>query len=85
MKIEVDDSKYDHEIFPWYFGNKLLGIIVAYIDDFCFSKSEIFETRVINRIGHVFTVKSEEVSEFQSIGLDIKRRVRILNSERINI
>ena len=55
------------------------GIIAAHVDDFCFTGSEIFQSRVIDRLHHVFAVKSE-VPEFQYIGLDIKK-----NSENIKL
>ena len=64
--------KYDQAIFTWYFGDKLLGIIVTHVDDFCFAGSEIFQAKVIERLRHLFKIKSEEVSEFQYIGLSIK-------------
>ena len=52
----------------------------THVDDFCFAGSEIFQSRVIDRLCHVFSVKSEEVAEFQCIGLDIKK-----NSENIKL
>ena len=65
--------KYDLNIFTWYFGNKLHGIIATHVDDFCFAESEIFQTRVMDRLHHLFKIKSEEVAEFQYIGLTIKK------------
>ena len=65
-------SKYDQAIFTWYFGDKLHGIIVTHVDDFCFAGLEIFQAKVIKRLCHLFKIKSEEVSEFQYIGLSIK-------------
>ena len=65
-------SKYDQAIFTWYFGDKLHGIIVFHIDDFFFAGSQIFQAKVIERLCHLFKIKSEEVSEFQYIGLSIK-------------
>ena len=58
-------SKYDQAIFTWYFGNKLHGIIATHVDDFCFAESEIFQTRVMERIRCLFKIKSEVVTEFQ--------------------
>ena len=66
-------SKYDQAIFIWYFGNKLYGIIATHVDDFCFPGSEIFQTRVMDRFRRLFKIKSEEVAEFQYIGLTIKK------------
>ena len=66
-------SKYDQAIFTWYFGNKLYGIIATHVNDFCFAGSEIFHTRVMDRLHHLFKIKSEEVAEFQYIGLNIKK------------
>lgn len=66
-------SKYDQAIFTWNFGNKLHGIIATHVDDFCFAGSEIFQSRVMDRIRHLFRIKSEEVAEFQYIGLSIKK------------
>ena len=43
-------SKYDQAIFTWYFGNKLHCVIVTHVHDFCFAGSEIFQTRVIDRL-----------------------------------
>ena len=57
-------SKYDQAIFTWYFGNKLHGIIATHINDFCFAGSEIFQTRVMDRLRRLFKIKSEEVAEF---------------------
>ena len=51
------------------------------IDDFYFAGSESLQTRLINKLHYVFAVKSE-VAEFQYIGLDIKRMVRIFNSKQ---
>ena len=65
--------KYDQAIFTWYFRNKLQGIIAVHVDDFCFLGSQIFQTRVIDRLQLVFAVKFEEVAEFQYIGLNIKK------------
>ena len=66
-------SKYDQAIFTWYFGNQLHGIIATCVNDFCFAGSEIFQTRVMDRLRHLFKIKSEEVAEFQYIGLNIKK------------
>ena len=65
-------SKYDQAVFTWYFGDKLHGIIVTHIDDFWFAGSKIFQAKVIERLHHLFKIKSVEVSEFQYIGLSIK-------------
>ena len=65
-------SKYDQAIFSWYFRDKLHGIIVTHVDDFYFAESEIFQAKIIVRLCHLFKIKSEEVSEFQYIGLSIK-------------
>ena len=80
MKSEVVPLKYHQAIFTWHSGNKLQGMIAAHVDDFCFARSEIFQKRVIDRLRHVFAVKSEEVAEFQYIGLDKKK-----NSENIKL
>lgn len=80
MKSGAIASKYDQAIFTWHFGNKLQGIIAAHVDDFCFAGSEIFQSRVIDRLRHVFAVKTEETAEFQYIGLDIKK-----NNENIKL
>ena len=66
-------SKYDQAIFTWYFRNKLYGIIATHVDDFCFSESDIFQTRDMDRLRHLFKIKSEEVAEFQYIELNIKK------------
>ena len=50
LKSGVVVSKYDQAIFTWYFGNKLHGIIVTHVDDFCFAGSEIYQTRVVNTV-----------------------------------
>ena len=57
---------------------------VAPVDDFCFTGSEIFQTRVINRLLHVLAVESEVV-EYQYIRLDIKRIGKILDLDRMNM
>ena len=80
MKSGATASKYDQAIFIWCFGNKLSSVIVAYVDNFCFEESEIFQTRIINSFHHVFVVKCEEVAKFQYIGLDIKN-----NGENIKL
>ena len=72
MKSGAVVSKYDQTIFTWYFGNKLHGIIATHIDDFCFAGSEIFQTRVMDRLSRLFKIKSEKVAEFQYIRLNIK-------------
>ena len=66
-------SKYDQAIFIWYFGNKLHGIITTHVDDFCFAGLEIFQIIVIDRLHRLFKIQSEEVAEFQYIGLNIKK------------
>ena len=66
-------SQYDQAIFTWYFGNKLHGIIATRVNDFCFTGWEIFQTRVMDRLRRFFRIKSEEVAEFQYIGLNIKK------------
>ena len=71
MKSGAVTSKYDQAIFTWHSGNKPQGIIEAHVDDFCFGGSEIFQSRVIDRLHHVFAVKSEDIAEFQYVGLDI--------------
>ena len=78
MKSRAVVSKYDQAIFTWYFGDKLQGIIVTHVDDFCFAVSEIFQAKVIERLCHLFKIKSEEVSEFQYIGLSIKESKDII-------
>ena len=55
-------SKYDQAIFTWYFGDKLHGIIVTHVDDFCFAGLETFQAKVIERLRHLFKIKSEEIS-----------------------
>ena len=66
-------SKYDQAIFTWYFGNKLHGIIAIHVNDFCYAESEIFQTRVMDRLCHLFKIKSKEVAEFLYTGLNIKK------------
>ena len=66
-------SKYDQAIFIWNFGNKLHGIIATHVNDFCFVGSGIFLTRIMDRLRHLFKIKSEEVAEFQYIGLNIEK------------
>lgn len=73
MKLGGVVSKYDKAMFTWYIGNKLQDIIAAHINDFCFVRAEIFQRRVVDRLCHVSAVKSEEVAEFEDIGLDIKK------------
>ena len=73
MKSGAVVSKYDRAIFTWYFGNKLHGIIATHVNDFCFAESEIFQTRVMDRLCCLFKIKSEEVAEFQCIGLSIDK------------
>ena len=73
LKPQAVVSKYDQAIFTWYFGNKLHGIIATDIDNFCFSGSEIFQTRVMDRLRRLFKIKSLEVAEFQYIGLNTKK------------
>ena len=72
MKSGAVVSKYDQAIFTCYFGNKLHGIIATHVDDFCFAGSEIFQTRVMDKLHCMFKIKSEEVAEFQYIGFNIK-------------
>ena len=73
LKSGVVVSKYDQVIFTWYFGNKLHGIITTHFDDFCFAGLEIFQTSVMDRLCYLFKIKSEEVADFQYIGLNIKK------------
>ena len=73
MKSGAVVLKYDLNIFTWYFGNKLHGIIATNVNDFCFAESEIFQTRVMDRLRCLFKIKSEEVAEFQYIRLTIKK------------
>ena len=68
-------SNYDQAIFTWYFESKLLGIIAAHVDDFYFSGSAITQTKIMNRLHHVFTFKYEEDAEFHYIEQDIKKNV----------
>ena len=72
-------SKYDQAIFTWNFGNKLHGIIATHGDDFCFAESEIFQTRVMDRLCRLFKIKSEEVAVFQYIELNIKKNSLTIN------
>ena len=66
-------SKHDQAIFTWCFENRLQGIIATHVDDFCFGGSEIFQNQVIDNLRKVFKIKSEEVAEFQYVGLNIKK------------
>ena len=59
MKSGAVVSKYDQAIFTWYFGDKLHGIIVTHVDDFCFAGSKIFQAKVIERLRHLFKIKSK--------------------------
>ena len=84
LKSETVVSKYDQAIFIWHFGNKQHGVITIHVDDFCFVGSEIFQTRVMDRLRHLFKIKSEEVAEFQNIGLNIKKnrdKVKLAQNE----
>ena len=74
MKSGAVVSKYDQAIFSWYFRDKQHGIIVTHVDDFYFAGSEIFQAKIIERLCQLFKIKSEDVSEFQYIGLSIKER-----------
>ena len=71
-------SKYDQAILTWYFGNKLHRIIATHVNDFCFARSEIFQTRVMDRLRHLFKIKSAEAAEFQYIGLNIKNMNNVI-------
>ena len=76
-------SKYDQAIFTWYFGNKLHDIIATHVNDFCFAGSEIFQTRVMDKLCRLFNIKSEEVAEFQYIVLNIKKNRDNVKLEQI--
>ena len=73
VNLGVTPSKYYQAIFTCYFENKLQGLIATHVDDFCFAGSETFKNKVINSIRTVFRVKSEEVTKFQYIRIEIKR------------
>ena len=58
MKSGAVASKYGQAIFRWYFGNELLGAIVAHVN-FCFDEAEILQSRVLNSLHQLFVVKFE--------------------------
>ena len=49
LKSGAEILKYDQAIFTCYFGNKLHGIIATHVN-FCFAGSEIFQTRIMDRL-----------------------------------
>ena len=79
MKSEIA-SKYGQAIFTSNSGNKQQSIIAANVVDFYFAGSKIFQSTIIDRLYHVFAIKSKKVAKFQYIGLDIKK-----NNENINL
>ena len=43
-------SRYDQAIFYWHKENTLQGILSAYVDDFCWAGTKLFQNIVINHI-----------------------------------
>ena len=74
IKLGAEMSKLDQAVFTWYYNGQLHGIISTHVDDFCWGGSKIFRLSVIEKIKSTFVIKTEEVTKFKYVGLDIEQK-----------
>ena len=86
LNLGAEVSKYDQAVFSWYHEGKLHDVISTHVDYFCWAGTKLFLVNVIDQIKKQFVIKSEEVSDFKYVGLNVKqndRKIRISQDEYV--
>ena len=74
IRAGAKPSVFDQAIFTWHNAGKLAGIICCHVDDFCWGGTPDFEKHIVDRIRHVFSVKTEESLQFPYLGLEVHQK-----------
>ena len=72
-KLGATTSKYDKAVFIWRVNNKVEGILACHVDDFLWTGTWNFETKVTNPLKNVFKVSVESVDCFKYVGIQVNR------------
>ena len=74
IRLGGKKSLFDKCLFLWHSneGNKLIGILVAHVDDFQYCGSESFQ-KVIDNLKTTFKVSTQEQSKFKYIGVNVNQ------------
>ena len=72
IKLGGKPMQLDQGIFCWYKENKLVGLMVCFVDDILYAGDDTFDAVVI-KLKQQFVVGSENVSKFHYIGINIKQ------------
>ena len=67
-------SLFDKCLFVWHEkeGNKLMGILVAHVDDFQYCGSSSF-IKIIDKLKTIFKISSQQQSKFKYIGVNVNQ------------
>lgn len=71
-------SKYDHAVFLYYVGDKVIGMICVYVDDLLYSGNPQFESDIIEKIMIRFEIGSSEKSNFTYCGIAVSTADHVL-------
>ena len=74
IKLGCKCSKLDAAVFLYHNNdNELLGLLLSHVDDFLWSGSLCFITKVISPLKSTFKISSESSSCFKYIGIDLNQ------------
>ena len=72
IKLGATPSKLDQGIFIWSIDNKIIGIMISFVDDVLWGgSSEI--TSIIAKLGKTFYIGKENTQAFTYIGINLKQ------------
>ena len=72
QKLGAKVSKYEKALYVWLQSNKLIGIIVAHVDNFIWAGSKEFCSKVIENLRVVFKISKENTKAFKYININAR-------------
>ena len=73
IELGAKPSKYDPAVFIWHQNGTLKGILCAHVGDFLFGGTQEFLDNVINPVREKFLVRSQYITPFRYLGLNIQQ------------
>ena len=71
LKQGATVSKYDSSLFLWHKDGKLVGILVAYVDDFAYCGTYQWERIVVDSLKKTFKISTSARGAFRYVGLNV--------------
>ena len=82
--LGVQCSRVEPSLFFWHFNNRLEGLLISHVDDFCWGRTDNFKNKVIDPLKTVFAIGTEFEKTFKYLGLNITQKKKYnINIDKI--